>query len=89
MDGDDTPGGIGIGGNGLSNGLLVLSHVIVVGVEHDEQPVAIGVIVVAAGLGGAVIRGVGVIEVVGIVGVQGVMVADGGGNGERRQCLRG
>ena len=70
----------GIRGDGLPDGLLVLRHIVVVGVQHDEQAVAVGVVIVAAGLGGAVLRGVGVVEVIGVVGVQGVVVADGGGH---------
>ena len=78
VDGDHTPLGVGVGGHGLGDGLLMLGGVVVVGVQHDEQARAVGVVVVAAGLGGAVIGGVGVIEVVGVVGIQRVVVADGG-----------
>ena len=82
VDGHHPPGGVGGVGHGLFDGGLVLGHVVVVGVQHDEQPRAVGVVVVAPGLGGAVIGGVGVIEVVEVVGVQGVVVADGGGHGQ-------
>ncbi len=56
VDGDHAPGGVGIRGDGLLDGLLVLGHIVVVGVEHDKQTVAVGVVVVAAGLGRAVSR---------------------------------
>ena len=87
MDGDDPPGSVGIRGNGLLDGLLVLRHIVVVGVQHDEQAVAVGVIVIAAGLGGTVLRGVGVVEVVHVVGIQGVVVADGGGHRQTGQHI--
>ena len=89
VDGDDAPGGIGVGGHGLGNGLLMLGHVVVVGVEHDEQAVAVGVVVVAAGLGLTVGGGVGVVEVIGVVGIQGIVVADGGGHGQAGQHVGG
>ena len=88
VDGDDPPGGVGIRGNGLPDGLLMLRHIVIVGVQHDEQAVAVEVVIVAAGLGGAVLRGVGVVEVVHIVGIQGVVVADGGGHRQRGQHVR-
>ena len=85
VDGDHAPGGVGSRGNGLLDGLLVLGYIVIVGVEHDKQTGAVRVVVVAAGLGLAVLGGVGVVEVVGVVGIQGVVVADGGGHGQPGQ----
>lgn len=65
----------------------MLSHIIVVGVQHDEQPGAVGVVIVAAGLGRPVLRGVGVIEVIHIVEVQRIVVADGRGHGQALERL--
>ena len=85
VDGDHAPGGVGSRGDGLLDGLLVLGYIVIVGVEHDKQTGAVRVVVVAAGLGLAVLGGVGVVEVVGVVGIQGVVVADGGGHGQPGQ----
>ena len=36
MDGDHAPSGVGSRGDGLLDGLLVLGHIVIVGVEHDK-----------------------------------------------------
>src|SRR5699024_9605593 len=69
-------------------GLRMLGSVIVVGVEDDEQAGTVGIVVVAASLGHAVVGLVGVVEVIVVVGVERVMVADRGRNRQGSQGVR-
>ena len=80
MDGDDAEGRIRVGSNSLLDRLLMLGHIVVVGVEHDEQAGTVGVVVIAARLGLAVAGLVRVVEVVLVVRVERIMVADRGRN---------
>ena len=86
MDGDDAEGRIRVGSNSLLDCLLMLGHIVVVGVEHDEQAGTVGVVVIAARLGLAVAGLVRVVEVVLVVRVERIMVADRGRN--RQGCQR-
>ena len=88
MDGNDAEGRIRIGSDSLADRLLMLGNIVVVGVEHDEQAGAVGVVVVAARLGLTVAGLVRVIEVVHVVRVERVVVADRGRNRQGRQCVR-
>ena len=62
MDGDNLPFCIRIRGSSLLHGLLMLCHIVVVGVQYNEERITIAVIVVPASLGCSVIGCIGYIE---------------------------
>ena len=67
----------------------MLGYVVIVGVEHDEQACAVGVIVISAGGRPAVFGGVGVVEMIGVIRIQRVVVTDGSCFGQRGQDAGG
>ena len=58
----------------------MLGNVVVVGVQNDEQAVAVGVVIISARLGQAVVGRIGIIKMIGIIRIQGIMVSDRGCN---------
>jgi len=78
MHDDDTPFRIGMGFDGLFDEGLMVGGVVVVGIDDDEQGIAISIIVAVAGLGRIRFFGEGIryVEMILITAGQAVVVAD-------------
>ena len=79
MNGHDSPCGIRICLSSLLDQLLMLCNIVIIGVQHDKQTITVGVVVVAASCGCAVLGSVGIVKVIHIIFVQRVVISDGGG----------
>ena len=87
VEGDDFPGDVGIGRNGLLHKGLVLSCGAVVAVEHQKEHVVVGKPVVATGIGCPFFGFVGDVKVLAIGIAGGVVVANHRGHREIQKFL--